>query len=102
MLHKSKYIDKSLFYKDIGIVDAIGDGIVSIKGLNNVANGEMIIFCVGNYKIAGLVLNLSTNRVSAIVLGKDINIKPGHHVIRKYSLMSVPTGQSLLGRVVDH
>lgn len=53
-------------------------------------------------QIAGLVLNLSTEKVSAVVLDKDVDIKPGQHVIRRYNLMSVPTGQALLGRVVNH
>lgn len=66
----------AIFYKDIGIVDSIGDGIVIIKGLTSVANGEMISFCIGNSQIAGLVLNLSMDRVSAVVLDKDIDIKP--------------------------
>lgn len=35
---------KAIFYKDIGMVDAIGDGIVIIKGLTNVANGEWFHF----------------------------------------------------------
>ncbi len=37
----------------------------------------MINFCIGNIKIYGLVLNLESTRVSAIVLGSDIEIKPG-------------------------
>jgi len=95
------FLKKHLFFKNIGVVEAIGDGIVSIKGLIDVANGEMISFCVGNHNISGLVLNLEINKVSAVVLDKDVDIKPGQYVIRKYELMSVPTGQALLGRVVN-
>jgi len=51
--------------------------------LTKVANGEMINFCVGNLKISGLVLNLEATRVSAIVLGSDILIKPGFTLIVK-------------------
>jgi F-type H+-transporting ATPase subunit alpha len=83
------------------VVEAIGDGIVTIVGLDNVANGEMISFCSDDVLVYGLILNLEEKYVSAVVLGKDINIKPGHYVTRKYELMSVPTGKSLLGRVVD-
>jgi len=79
----------------------VSDGIVNILGLTKVANGEMINFCVGNLKISGLVLNLEATRVSAIVLGSDILIKPGIYAYRKNVLMSVPTGQMLLGRVVN-
>jgi len=96
----SSYSLKSIF-RNMGIVISIADGIVNIQGLNNVANGEMVSFCVGNKQITGLVLNLESTKVSAVVLGDDFEIKPGQYVIRKFDLMSVPTGQSLLGRVVD-
>jgi F-type H+-transporting ATPase subunit alpha len=89
------------FFKDIGMVEAISDGIVSIQGLSDVANGEMILFCVGDKSIAGLILNLGFKQVSAVVLDKDTDIRPGQYVIRQYVLMSVPTGFSLLGRVVN-
>jgi F-type H+-transporting ATPase subunit alpha len=91
----------AIYFADIGVVEAIGDGIVTIVGLDNVANGEMISFCANDTVVYGLVLNLEEKHVSAVVLGKDINIKPGHYATRKYELMSVPTGKLLLGRVVD-
>jgi F-type H+-transporting ATPase subunit alpha len=90
-----------LFFNDIGLVETVSDGIVNIHGLAKVANGEMINFCVGNENIYGLVLNLEATHVSAIVLGLDSKIKPGQYVFRKHVLMSVPTGQGLLGRVVN-
>jgi F-type H+-transporting ATPase subunit alpha len=89
-------------FKDIGIVESIGDGIVSIRGLNNVANGEMVFFCISpKIKEQGLVLNLEKNKISAVVLSNDEKIKPGQFVIRTFQLMSVPTGVALLGRVVN-
>lgn len=88
-------------FQHIGVVESISDGIVSIKGLKNVANGEMIAFFVNNLEIIGLVLNLEITRVSAIVFSKDVEIKPGHFVVRRFVLMSVPVGQNLLGRVID-
>jgi len=90
-----------LIFSQIGVVESIGDGIVNIKGLRDVANGEMISFSIGDKKIPGLVLNLEFKKVSAVVLDKEIDILPGQYVIRLDSLMSVPTGQALLGRVVD-
>jgi len=83
------------------LVETVSDGIVNIHGLAKVANGEMINFCVGSDNIYGLVLNLEVTHVSAIVLGLDSKIKPGQYVFRKHVLMSVPTGQGLLGRVVN-
>jgi len=94
-------LNNRILFKDLGIVDSISDGIVNIKGLNDVANGEIVLFCTDIGQISGLVLNLDINIVSAIVLSNDIEIKPGQYVIRKYELMNVPTGQELLGRIVN-
>jgi F-type H+-transporting ATPase subunit alpha len=100
-LDKFYSLKSFLIFSQIGVVESIGDGIVNIKGLRDVANGEMISFSTGDKKIPGLVLNLEFKKVSAVVLDKEIDILPGQYVIRLDSLMSVPTGQALLGRVVD-
>jgi F0F1-type ATP synthase alpha subunit len=63
-------------FSHLGIVEAIGDGIVSIKGLTNVANGDMIRFCISEKK-------------QEEVLSSDEKIKPGQFVIRKFQLMSL-------------
>src|ERR1700678_974876 len=94
-------LNNRILFKDLGIVDSISDGIVNIKGLNDVANGEIVLFCTDIGQISGLVLNLDINIVSAIVLSNENEIKPGQYVIRKYELMNVPTGQELLGRIVN-
>eukprot|EP01123_Difflugia_compressa_P011090 TRINITY_DN42_c0_g1_i3.p1 TRINITY_DN42_c0_g1~~TRINITY_DN42_c0_g1_i3.p1 ORF type:complete len:501 (+),score=41.62 TRINITY_DN42_c0_g1_i3:3850-5352(+) len=90
-----------IIFKNFGLVGAIGDGIVKIKGLCDVANGELVYFIAGGKDISGLVLNLEADEVSAVVLTNNFSIKPGHYVIRSFSLLSVPTGQGLLGRVVN-
>jgi F-type H+/Na+-transporting ATPase subunit alpha len=90
-----------ILFKDLGIVDSISDGIVNIKGLNDVAYGEMVVICTSTVDVTGIVLNLDENNVSAIILNNEIEIKPGQYVVRKYELMSVPTGQELLGRIVN-
>jgi len=56
---------------------------------------------MGNKKPVGLVLNLDINKVSAVILDNNIGITPGVIVLRNRELMSVPTGQALLGRVVN-
>lgn len=95
------------FFNNIGIVSSVGDGIVNILGLQNVANGEMLeIYISTNIKgrqvIKALVLNLSPKLVSAVCLSSDIQIKPGQFVTLTNELMSIPVGDSLLGRVVNH
>jgi F-type H+-transporting ATPase subunit alpha len=88
-------------FKDLGLVVSISDGIVGVRGLDNVANGEVINFLVGSKKITGMVLNLEPEKISAVVLGDDSEIKPGQMVARRFDLMGVPVGEGLLGRVVD-
>lgn len=68
---------------DAGIVIALSDGIVTIEGLNSVANGEMITFYTSNKTVAGLILNLEHKKVSAVVLGSDLDIQPGDYVLRQ-------------------
>jgi F-type H+-transporting ATPase subunit alpha len=94
-------LDLSRNLRDIGIVVSVSDGIVNIRGLTNVCYGEMITFCNSENKSIGLVLNLEVGRVGAVILGFDSSIFPGDYVCRNFALMNVPTGDFLLGRVVD-
>jgi len=95
------FSDISKNLRDIGIVVSISDGIVGVKGLADVCYGEMVTFCNATSKSIGLVLNLETNKIGAVVLGTDSEIFPGDYVCRNFVLMNVPTGDHLLGRVVD-
>ncbi len=101
-LHTNKELNSS-YYDEIGVVLEVGDGIVTISGLSKVAFGEMISIIIPGEStdVVGIILNIEFFQVSAVVFSNDIDIKPGYIVIRKYVLMSVPTGKSLLGRIVD-
>jgi len=90
------------YFEELGIVLEVADGIVTISGLYNVAFGEMIdIIVPGSEPVVGIILNIENFQVSAVIFSSDIDIVPGYIVMRKYILMSVPTGTSLLGRIVD-
>lgn len=90
----------SLF--NVGVVVSVADGIVGVKGLADVCYGEMVTFCGDvNTKLIGLVLNLEFQKVGIVVLGEDTEVFPGDFVCRNFVLMNVPTGDHLLGRVVD-
>lgn len=90
------------YFDHVGRVLQVGDGIVTISGLSRVAFGEMIeIIIPGGDAVVGIILNIEVKTVSAVVFSNDIDIVPGYIVIRKHVLMSVPTGSSLLGRIVD-
>jgi len=88
-------------FQNVGVVTGVADGIVSILGISNVAYGETVDILTGDSVITCLVLNLEYGKVNAIVLDADINIKPGQIVICSGILMRVPTGDALLGRIID-
>jgi F-type H+-transporting ATPase subunit alpha len=88
--------DKDLY--QIGRVISVGDGIAIIKGMHHAKAGEVISFRNG---IKGMALNLLENEVGVVIFGNEKLIKQGDIVIRTNSLMFMPAGKNLLGRVVD-
>lgn len=90
--------DISTNIEEVGFVLTVGDGTANIWGLTNVCSGEMIEFSSG---IKGMVMNLWADRVGAVVFGEVNQIKQGDVVKRTGSIMQVPTGKGLLGRVVN-
>jgi F-type H+-transporting ATPase subunit alpha len=62
---------------------------------------ETIEIVTGDKIVVCLVLNIEKNKVSAVAMDSDISIKPGNYVVRSGVLMSVPTGEGLLGRIID-
>ncbi len=83
---------------EVGSVLSVGDGIARIHGLDNVQAGEMIEFANG---IKGMALNLEADNVGAVIFGSDAEIKEGDVVKRTGTIVDVPIGKELLGRVVD-
>ena len=83
---------------EVGTVLTVGDGIARVYGLNNVQAGEMVEF---PGKIKGMALNLEDDNVGVVIFGSDKSIKEGDIVKRTNSIVEVPSGKGLLGRVVD-
>ncbi|MGE4325050.1 MAG: F0F1 ATP synthase subunit alpha [Pseudodonghicola sp.] len=83
---------------EIGRVLSVGDGIARVYGLDNVQAGEMVEFPGG---IMGMALNLEADNVGVVIFGTDREIKEGDTVKRTNSIVDVPIGPELLGRVVD-
>ena len=83
---------------EVGKVLSVGDGIARIYGLDKVQAGEMVEFPGG---IAGMALNLERDNVGVVIFGSDKTIKEGDTVKRTGSIVDVPIGKGLLGRVVD-
>ena len=83
---------------EVGQVLSVGDGIARIYGLDNVQAGEMVEFSDGS---KGMALNLEKDNVGVVIFGDDRAIKEGDTVKRTGSIVDVPVGKELLGRVVD-
>jgi F-type H+-transporting ATPase subunit alpha len=83
---------------EIGSVLSVGDGIARVHGLDNVQAGEMVEFANG---VKGMALNLEADNVGIVIFGSDAEIKEGDQVKRTGTIVDVPVGKGLLGRVVD-
>ena len=93
-----KNFGKEAEVAEVGRVLSVGDGIARVYGLDNVQAGEMVEFPGG---IQGMALNLEADNVGVVIFGSDRDIKEGDVVKRTNSIVDVPVGPGLLGRVVD-
>ncbi len=83
---------------ETGRVLSIGDGIARVYGLEGVQAEEMVVFSSG---VRGMALNLEADNVGVVLFGADREIREGDAVRRTGSIVDVPVGMGLLGRVVD-
>ena len=84
--------------QEVGRVLSVGDGIARIYGLKGVKAGEMVEFSSG---LKGMALNLETDNVGVVIFGDDRAVVEGDSVKCTGTIVDVPVGEELLGRVVD-
>jgi F-type H+-transporting ATPase subunit alpha len=84
---------------EVGTVLTVGDGIARVYGLQNVMAGEMVEFPSAG--VRGMALNLETDNVGIVIFGEDTHVREGDTVQRTGTIVDVPVGKGLLGRVVD-
>jgi len=84
--------------EEVGKVFSIGDGIARVYGLTNVRAGEMVEFDSG---VKGMALNLESDNVGVVIFGDDREISEGDIVKRTGTIVEVPVGKGLLGRITD-
>ena len=89
---------QTLEVDEVGSVISVGDGIARVHGLERVMQGEMLEF---PHNVVGLALNLEEDQVGTVLLGDYQEIEEGDTVKRTKSIMSVPVGDEMIGRVVD-
>ena len=93
-----KNYNSKLQLGDVGTVVTVGDGIVRIHGLEKCMLNELLEFENG---VQCMAMNLEQDFVGAVMLGSDADIMEGSSVKRTGSIVSVPVGEELLGRVVN-
>src|SRR5882724_7635240 len=84
--------------EEVGAVISVGDGIARVHGLERCMSGEMLEF---PNDVFGIALNLEEDQVGAVLLGDHTAIKEGDTVKRTRTIMSVPVGDAMVGRVVN-
>jgi F-type H+-transporting ATPase subunit alpha len=90
--------DSKIDVREVGTVLEVGDGIARVYGLSGVMAGEMVEFPNG---AIGLAFNLEENSVGVIILGNYLTIEEGDEVKALGTLLSVPAGDAVTGRVLD-
>lgn len=93
----NKY-EKHLDTKTVGQVISVGDCIATIYGLENAMYGELISF---KDDVSGMVMNLEEDTIGCALFGNNVDIKEGDFCECTHSVVSVPVGNALLGRVVN-
>jgi F-type H+-transporting ATPase subunit alpha len=83
---------------EVGTIISLGDGIARLHGLDKVMAGELLEFPHG---LTGLAMNLEEDQVGAVLLGDYTEVSEGDEVKRTGRIMSVPTGDAMIGRVVN-
>jgi F-type H+-transporting ATPase subunit alpha len=84
--------------ESVGTVIQVGDGVARLHGLDDCMMSELLEFPGG---VRGMALNLEQDNVGVVLLGSDQEIKEGDIVKSTGSIISVPVGEALLGRVVS-
>lgn len=94
-------LEKSEGLKDAGIVIRVGDGVAWIHGLGSAGYSEELEIDTPNGVVEAFALNLMEDEIGAVILGNDADVAAGNTVRLKGSILEVPVGEELLGRVVD-
>jgi F-type H+-transporting ATPase subunit alpha len=90
--------EQTISVDEVGSVISVGDGIARVHGLEKVMAGEMLAF---PHEVFGIALNLEEEEVGVVLLGESSELQEGDVVKRTNTIMSVPVGEAMIGRVVN-
>jgi F-type H+-transporting ATPase subunit alpha len=94
----AEYQPEGAAREEVGTVVECGDGIARVEGLPSAMANELLEFEDGT---RGIALNLDVREIGVVVLGEFSGIEEGQSVRRTGEVLSVPVGDTFLGRVVD-
>ena len=84
----------------VGYVETVADGVVRVKGMSEVAYGEMVYFPAVE-GLVGFTCNLNKDSVDILLFGEDRLVKSGYYAVGKSHGLQVPVTKKMLGRIVD-
>ena len=93
-----EHYESKVSVDEVGTIISLGDGIARVYGLDKVMAGELLDF---GHDLAGIAMNLEEDQVGAVLMGDYTAVKEGEEVRRTGKIMAVPTGEALVGRVVN-
>src|SRR4051812_22473828 len=94
----SNVLANEIDWREMGTVVSMADGVATVAGLDNVLSGELVVL---NGSIKGLALNIEKRFVKVVIFANESSVSQGDLVERTASIVSVPVGADLLGRIVD-
>lgn len=87
--------------ESVGIVTRVGDGVVWVYGLRSAGYSEVLLIDTEDGVVEAFALNLNEDEIGAVLLGGEESVVAGSRVTLKGTVLDVPVGEELLGRVVD-
>ena len=84
--------------EETGTVIYVGDGIVTVYGIDHAMYGEVVVFDNG---VKGMVQDIRQNEIGVILFGRDTGIKEGTKVVRTKKKAGIPVGDEYIGRVIN-
>lgn len=84
--------------ESVGTIVSLGDGVMQVRGLDDVQASELIDLGEGEL---GLALNLLSDTTGIVGLGKTDHLKAGDQVKRTGRILSIGMADGILGRVID-